>query len=89
MINAPATAVIHPDLVLQQVMMSLLMAKPSIVSKINGLCMRAPIRRLMMAYLLKVQAQFTPMAKQLRVLVIPFLVDQKHRQAVKLFFRGK
>ena len=89
MINAPAIAAIHPDLVLPQAMMCSLMVKLSTVSKINGPCMRAPIRRLMMAYLPKVQAQFTPMVKQLLVLVTPFLVVQKHKKAAKLFLRGK
>ena len=89
MINAAATAAIHPDLALLQAMMCLLRVKLSTASKINGPCMRVLIRRLMMAYLLKVQAQFTPMAKQLRVLVILFLAALKRLMVVKLFLRGK
>ena len=48
MINAPATAVIRPDLALPQAMMCLLRVKLSTASKINGPCMRVLIRRPMM-----------------------------------------
>ena len=89
MINAPATAAIPPDLALLQAMMCLLMAKLFTASRINGPCMRAPIRRLMMVYSPKVQARFTQMAKPLLELVIPFLAALKRLMAVKLFLRGK
>jgi uncharacterized Zn-binding protein involved in type VI secretion len=88
MINAPATAVIRPDLALPQAMMCLLRVKPSTASKINGPCMRALIRRLMMACSLKGSSTVYVNGKAIARIGDPISCGSKTQKGSQTVFAG-